>query len=167
MPRVFRLPLAFAALACAATLGVARATHAGEPHCARCGCAGECRKVCRLVCEEKTVNVTCWGCKCEDFCLGGPSHLECRHAEEVCDFCDAPTKAGMPVTLPKTFAWNEWCASWAKVRTKTKLVKKVVAKKVPSQKWVVEDLCSECASLVRASSGDQPTQRTSLLETNR
>jgi hypothetical protein len=33
----------------------------------------------------------------------------------------------------------------AKVHTKKKLMKKTVTKKVPSHKWVVEDLCDNCA----------------------
>ena len=144
MARVLHLPQTFAILAYAAALGVVLTALASEPRCARCGCAGECQKVCRLVCEEKTVNVTCWGCKCEDFCLGGPSHLECRHTEEICSFCDEPAKPDAPRSRPKKFIWNEWCPGWAKVHTKTKLIKKVVMKTVPSHKWVVEDLCSRC-----------------------
>jgi len=118
---------------------------AGEPCCCQCGC-GACQKVCRLVREEKTVSITCWGSKCEDFCLGGPSHINCKHVDEVCTICDDPTKCDNVSSKPKKFVWYDWCPSWAKQHTKTKLMKKVVTKKVPSYKWVVEDLCTECQS---------------------
>ena len=49
--------------------------------CAHCGCANSCQKVCRLVCEEKKVDVLCWGCKCENFCVPGPSKPGCQHCE--------------------------------------------------------------------------------------
>lgn len=101
-----------------------------------------CQKICRLVCEEKKVDVVCWGCKSEDFCLGGPSKLDCRHTELVCESCDDP-KA--PFVQAKKFVWSDWLPSCsAKVHTKKKLMKKVVTQKVPSFKWVVEDLCEKC-----------------------
>jgi hypothetical protein len=55
---------------------------AGCDHCNRdCGC----RKVCRLVCEEKKVEITCWGIECEDFCLPKHGKPGCKHCELVCD----------------------------------------------------------------------------------
>lgn len=115
---------------------------AGDRCCAHCGCENGCQKVCRLVCEDKKVDVVCWGCKSEDFCIGGPSKLDCRHFEWVCDSCE-DSKA--PQGEPKNFVWSEWLpACSAKIYTKKKLMKKVVTKKVPSFKWVVEDLCEKC-----------------------
>ncbi len=60
--------------------------------CGHCNCDCECTKVCRLVVEEKKVQVVCWGCKCEDFCLPGPSDRGCKNCEEVCDDCTEKDK---------------------------------------------------------------------------
>lgn len=109
--------------------------------CAHCGCQANCQKVCRLVVEEKKVAVTCWGCECEDFCLPGPSCRGDKNVACVCADCD---KDG-PVSQPKKFVWYDWIPNpCAQVHTKKKLMKKTVNKTVPSYKWVVEDLCSDC-----------------------
>ena len=55
-------------------------------------CGGPCKKVCRLVCEEKKVEVVCWGCKCEDFCVPGPGCPTCEHCKCVCQTCDEGEK---------------------------------------------------------------------------
>ena len=112
--------------------------------CEHCGGAKGCQKVCRLVCEEKKVDFICWGCKCEDFCVPGHSKPGCRHCEEVCGTCNQSCDCTSPHAKPKSFAWTEWIPGCAKIYTKKKLVQKVVTKKVPSYKWVVEDLCSHC-----------------------
>ena len=129
-------------LAALAVLGLASRGLAGGGHCAHCGCQADCHKVCRLVCEEKKVPITCWGCKCEDFCVPGHSKACCQHCETVCDEdaadCDAPC------THAKNFVWTEWIPGCAKIFTKKKLMKKTVTKKIPSYKWVVEDLCPHC-----------------------
>jgi hypothetical protein len=111
-------------------------------HCAHCRNHGSCRKYCRLVYEEKKVEVICWGGQEEDFCLPGPSKRGCKHCELVCDDCN--NTEGV-ITKPKRFVWYEWipgCSS--RIYTKNKLVKKTEIKKVPSYKWVVEDLCGPC-----------------------
>jgi hypothetical protein len=118
----------------------------GEGCCARCGRSGECCKICRVVYEEKKVEVTCWGLKCEDFCLPGPGAPGCRNCEEVCDFCDDAGKANGIDSAPKRFVWTEWCPSWARIHTKKKQMKRVVTKTVPTYKWVVEALCEACAA---------------------
>jgi hypothetical protein len=125
-------------------IAASRALAGGDCCCAHCGCACSGRKVCRLVCEEKKVDVICWGCKCEDFCVAGPSKPGCRHCEEVCGSCDQPCDCTTPHAKSKGFTWTEWIPGRAKIYTKKKLVQKVVTKKVPSYKWVVEDLCPEC-----------------------
>lgn len=124
-------------------LVVSRA-QSGDLLCAGCGRTGSCQKICRLVCEEKKVQITCWGSQCEDFCLPGPSKPGCQHCELVCAD-DADPKS--PCAKPKKFVWTDWIpTSCGKVHTKTKLMKRTVTKKVPSYKWVVEDLCAECES---------------------
>lgn len=116
----------------------------GDLPCAGCGRTGSCQKICRLVCEEKKVQIICWGSQCEDFCLPGPSKPGCQHCELV---CEGDTDPKSPCTKPKKFVWTDWIpANCGKVHTKTKLMKRTVTKKVPSFKWVVEDLCAECES---------------------
>jgi hypothetical protein len=116
----------------------------GLGRCAHCGCHTDCCKVCRLVEEEKKVEVVCYGAKCEDFCIAGPSKRGCQHCETVCDFCDQPDPKGPDYVKPKAFVWTDWMPGCAEVFTKKKLMKKTITKKVPSYKWVVEDLCPKC-----------------------
>lgn len=115
---------------------------ANAGHCNHCRCRSTCKKYCRLVYEEKKVEVVCWGGKCEDFCLPGPSKRGCKHCEIVCDDCN--NKEGV-IAKPKRFVWYDWVPGCATdIRTKNKLMKKVEIKKIPSYKWVVEDLCGDC-----------------------
>ncbi len=126
-----------------AALSTATTALAGE-HCGHCGCQACCQKVCRLVIDEKKVDGVCWGCQCEDFCLPGPSCRGCKNCEEVCNFCDENDPQA-PFVQPKKFVWYDWIPNpCAEVHTKKKLMKKTVTKKVPSYKWVVEDLCPAC-----------------------
>lgn len=126
---------------------------AGHGCCAHCGCHDSCQKVCRLVCEEKLIEVVCWGVKCEDFCVPGPSCPKCKYCEEVCGECDeAAAKAGV-CPLHKSFVWRSWCANpCGTIYTKKKLMKKIVKHKVPTYKWVVEDLCQHCEAAAPAAS---------------
>ncbi|MCY2966965.1 MAG: hypothetical protein NT069_25585 [Planctomycetota bacterium] len=122
-------------------ISCARFALAGNGCCCQCGSL-EYNKVCRLVCEDKKVTVTCWGYKEEDFCVHGCGERVCKHCEMVCDDCDDP-KA--PAHTPKKFTWSEWTPKGCpKIYTKTKLMKKTITKKVPTYKWVVEDLCAQC-----------------------
>lgn len=125
-----------------------RRTLAAGASCAHCRCTTGCQKICRLVCEEKKVPVTCWGCKCEDFCLPGPGTPGCKHCENVCADCDPQDKSGVCV-VPKRFVWLDWIPGCAGgIGTKKKLMKKVVTKTVPTYKWVVEDCCPACEAKV-------------------
>ena len=127
----------------AVAIGGAGATRADDPCCAHCGCSDACQKVCRLVREDKKVTITCWGCKCEDFCDQGPSCRGCKNCEEVCQSTEKD--ASGPCVAPKDFVWYEWIPGCSKgIYTKKKLMKKTVTKTVPSFKWVVEDLCAQC-----------------------
>lgn len=110
--------------------------------CAHCGGMGGCRKVCRLVCEDKKITTTCWGIKREDFCVPGPSIFGGKNCEMV---CDDETDPKSPCVQPKKFVWNSWIpGSCGTVYTKNKLMKRTITKTVPSFKWVVEELCSQC-----------------------
>jgi len=119
----------------------------GSPHvlygeCACCRCQEPCEKTCRLVKEEKKITTTCWGYRCEDFCLGGPSYPKCENCESVCNNdCQTPDVGFQP----KRWIWTEWIPGCsAELYTKKKLMKRVVTKKVPSFNWVVEDRCQQC-----------------------
>jgi hypothetical protein len=127
--------------------GASRSLAAGVC-CAHCNCQSGCQKVCRLVREDKKVSITCWGCKCEDFCIGGPSKPGCKHCEEVCATCDQADKSGVCVQ-PKKFVWLDWIPGCANgIGTKKKLMKKTITKTVPSFKWVIEDCCQACEAKV-------------------
>ena len=113
--------------------------------CTHCGYHGSCNKVCRLKCEEKKVEVVCWGIKCEDFCVNGCSQRCAKHCEILCDECDDVDPYEATSSGPKKFVWSEWTPKrCAKMYTKSKLMKKTITKKVPTYKWVVEDLCAQC-----------------------
>jgi hypothetical protein len=116
---------------------------AGDGCCAHCGCTAPCQKICRLVCEEKKVEVVCWGCECEDFCVPGPSKPGCTHCETVCENCDCDSEV---CSKSKRFVWSEWFPCRAKVFTKKKLMKKTVTVTVPTHRWVTEDVCGQCAA---------------------
>lgn len=132
----------------AGMFGAAKNASAAGGKCCKCGCA-EATQVCRLVCEEKKVQVTLWGVKDEDFCVPGPG----RPGERQCEMVADPKENDKtPCYEPKKFSWTSWnplgCPT---MFTKQKLMKKVVTKTVPSYKWVVEDLCGECEKAVTAS----------------
>jgi hypothetical protein len=129
-----------------AIVGLLAPAQAGDGCCDRCGCTANCRKLCRLVCEDKKVEVVCWGCKCEEFCVAGPSKPGCKHCECVCGTCDEKGSDSAVCAKPKRFVWFNWLPGCAQCYTRTKLMKKTVTVTVPSHKWVVEDLCSQCAA---------------------
>jgi len=113
--------------------------------CTHCGYRGSCNKVCRLKYEEKKVDVICYGLKCEDFCVGGCSTRCAKHCEILCEECDGVDPCEAVSSGPKKFVWSEWTPKrCAKMYTKSKLMKKTITKKIPTYKWVVEDLCAQC-----------------------
>ena len=126
------LACALAATACLAMAGAAVAGDGGggpgrcdkATCCACCGCTAPCKKVCRVVCQMKEVEVTCWEVECEEFCV--PLPRLCGRKAGACERdCVAPPKCG-------------------KVRCRKKLVKKKVTRKVPVYKCVVEHVCGKC-----------------------
>lgn len=144
MKRAIIVTLAFAAFASLAWRSYAIA---GDGCCSQCGCQCECSKICRLVCEEKKVEVICWGCQCDDFCVPGPSCPGCQHCDEACIPTPGDQQKKNLCAGPQRFLWTEWGPSEsAKVYTKKKLMKKVEIRKVPAYKWVVQDLCPNCAA---------------------
>jgi hypothetical protein len=99
--------------------------------CSRCGCPDNCCKVCRPVPDVKEVKEVCWDVKCEDFCVPGPSC--CCGKVEKHDDCGC-------------WSYKIWKPNCGHVRTRKLLVKKEVTRKVPTTKWVVEDVCAHCKS---------------------
>jgi hypothetical protein len=138
--RCFRLSICTFALALLALCNSA----AGHDRCAHCGIRGPCRKICRLVTEEKPISITCWGCQCEDICLPGPSKPGCEHCSMVCAADDSCRHQDSIQTEPKRFVWKDWLPGSAKIYSKTRLMKKTVTKQLPAHKWVVEDVCDQC-----------------------
>lgn len=131
------LLLATVMLLCAKSL-----VYAHEGFCSHCGQTGSCQKICRLVCEDKKVEVICWGYQCEDFCVPCHGKRGCEHCDMVCEEC-SPNADGVH-SKPKRFIWFDWTPTKATMYTRTKLMKKITSKKVPTYKWVVEDLCENC-----------------------
>jgi hypothetical protein len=114
---------------CGALTIATYACFAGGGRCDRCQCVQSCQKVCRVVCEMKEVTHTTWGCKCEDFCVPGPSKrcesgCSCGH----CADCRA----------------NGWIPTAAYIKTRKVPVKHVEKVLKPSYKLVVEYLCPQC-----------------------
>lgn len=113
-------------------------------HCRHCGATADCCKVCQLKCEEAEVEITCWGCKCEEFCIPDRSCPGCRHCEVVCEDCDCAGDPNEPHAVGKWFVWRDWCPGTAQVYPRKKLMYKVITRKVPVYKWEVVDLCPAC-----------------------
>ena len=117
-------------LAMLVTLATAAGAWASDC-CSHCGC-NHCKLVTRNVCEMKKETVWCYECKCEDFCVPGPSQLcGTRCVPNDCD-CSRSHRE---------FIWKPGCGT---PRTRTILVKvpKVVEK--PVYKCVVERVCTQC-----------------------
>jgi hypothetical protein len=145
------------ALVCLALFFVAAQTAIAGDCCGHCGGCCACQKVCRLVCEDKKVEVICWACLCEDFCLPGPGEPGCKHCKTVCADCDACVP-GAPHVEPKRFVWREWIPGCARMFTRKKLYKKIETVTVPSYRWVVEDLCPHCESCCDVAAVDVATE---------
>ena len=123
--------------------------------CEHCNCQATCQKVCRLVHEEKKVEITCWGCKCEDFCVPGPSTLKCSHCECITCRCVEGASNNLGAK-PKKFLWAEWLPGCATIHTKKKLMKRTITKTIPSYEWVVENICDSCEKQMSTVSQSKP-----------
>ena len=104
--------------------------HAGC--CSHCGCNCACEKVCRMICEMKDVKKTCYTCKCEDFCVPGPSQ-RCQSACGNCGHCKDCREASFIPTA-------------AYIKTKKVPVKHETVVKKPTYRFVVEYVCPKCAA---------------------
>ncbi len=126
--------------------------HPKKHACCNCGCEHGCRKVCKLVEDEREVTTTCWGIATEEFCVPSAGHVGCKHCEEVCGDCVANDKENVSAK-PKKLVWYDWLPSkCAELKTRKKLVKQEVTKKVVGYKWKVVDLCESCLA------GEKPVE---------
>jgi hypothetical protein len=55
---------------------------------------------------------------------------------------------------PKRFIWHTWRPSFPQMYSKHKLMKRIEAVKVPTYKWVTEDVCCHCATGCHCVTGD-------------
>lgn len=109
--------------------------------CVHCGCQTACKKVCRLVCETKKVEITCWEVQCEEFCPVLPKIFgkRCGCGDPGCG-PDKVAGGGCDVGCGKELAVPQ-CG---KSRVKKTLVKKTMTKEVPVYRCVVEHVCGQC-----------------------
>jgi hypothetical protein len=78
---------------------------------------------------EKEITKVCWGYRCEQVCIPGPSSFcgAVRHRDDCgCWTC---------------WLWKPTCAE---VITRRVPVKKEVRWKVPAVEWTVEERCCQC-----------------------
>ncbi|HTN74277.1 MAG TPA: hypothetical protein VL096_03490 [Pirellulaceae bacterium] len=128
--------LSAVAIAVVGLMGSALAGGGGDNCCCQhCGCQDNLNKTCRLVCEEKEIKETKYSCKCEDFCIPGPSTRCGKECESDCNSW-----------FGHTSKWIWEPSACAKVQTRKVLVKEEVKKKVPAYKWVVEYKCGGCGN---------------------
>ena len=136
--------------------------------CDCCGKGGDCCTVCVLECYEKEVEIVCWKCECEDFCLPGPCCLGCKN---VCDPCcggkggkggckggscqkgGACQKGGCGLfggCCGKLFCWKDECpGDCPSHHCRKKLYRKIEVVKVPAYRWVVQSCCGKCEGKIQ------------------
>ena len=132
-------------LYCALVLVACSSTLAAADDCSKCqqcGCAAQCQKTCRLICETKKVPKVTYTCECEEFCVPGPS-TRCVD----CDECGH-----------KKYTYTPTCAQ---VRTRKKAVKHETMEEKSSYRWVVEDVCGACAGQCTAEKSAEKAKRPS------
>jgi hypothetical protein len=156
MRRLIALPITCVAiLCCLQRMSSAEGTSQEVSH-ACCGC-----KVCKLVCEQKKLTVTCYGCKCKDICIPGRSQDGCKH----CATCSGGSAAKCGECPPKCeFCWRDWCpCGCAEPRTIHVLTKYQAEKKIAWYHWEVVDggtldaNCCQCITDTR--DGDTKNDR--------
>lgn len=110
-----------------------------EHECAQCGVKTCCRPVCKCVPSTEEKKKLCFDCKCEDFCVPGPSCF-CGHKSEAMDTPGDDCGCNKNCCI----SWNIWKPRCAEVRTRRVLIVHEVKKEVPTYKWEVEYLCESC-----------------------
>jgi hypothetical protein len=132
-----------------------------EQHvCAECGAEACCRAYCRCVPSTEEKKKLCFDCKCEDFCVPGPS----CYLGSKCEAMPLPGKedaCGCGGNCCIT--WNLWKPRCAEVRTRKVLVVHEVKKEVPTYKWQVEYLCDSCRDCCADAMPLRPQQGAEIL----
>lgn len=105
-------------------------------------------KVWKLVKKEKTVTVTCYGCKCKEIRLPGQSCEGELITEKV--VCGADSCSVSPGIAKVTYSTD--VPGGGRTRTVKQLVKYEVTKKVPSYVWELVDACGDAAPVEQGKS---------------
>lgn len=115
-------------------LGSVPAMHASAADvcCPSCGCRQPAHKICRLVCDTEKVTKVVYDCRCEDFCVPGPS---CR--------CGSAPSSGCQgcANCPHHALWQP---TSARIHTRKVLVKRELVEERPRYTWVIEEACRQC-----------------------
>src|SRR4051794_16445130 len=70
-----------------------------------------CGKLCKLVCETKTLTAIGYGNECKSICLPGPSRPGCKHYAVCCGKCKHNPCTCCDESAPKCeFCWRDWFA---------------------------------------------------------
>lgn len=116
---------------CAVAMAVI--TDSGGPvrdgRCDRCGGCDRVQTTCVIRTTEKEVTTVCWGYRCEQVCIPGPSIFcgtRCQRDDCRCWAC---------------WLWKPTCAE---VVTRRVPVKREVRRKVPAVERKVEERCCQC-----------------------
>ena len=107
-----------------------------------------CGKVCKLVCETKSLVAIGYGNECKQICVPGPSRSGCKHCAICCGECQCDPSSGCQTSAPKCeFCWRDWFAcGCARPRSVKILTKYQAEKKICWFHWeVVDATCCECA----------------------
>jgi hypothetical protein len=142
-----------------------------------------CGKVCKLVCETKTITAVCYGCECTEICIPSHSRRGCKHCESCCgedcydesccgDACGNCECGGRGCLSCQNkgpeckFCWYDWVAcGCAKPRT-VKVLTKYEAEKeirwyhwevVDAAEWYEEELPAEETAEETAADGANPS----------
>jgi hypothetical protein len=100
-----------------------------DGRCDRCGGCERVGTVCVKRLTEKEVTKVCWGYRCEQVCIPGPSiFIGTRHHKDDCG----------------CWTCRLWRPTCAEVITRRVPEKKEVKRKVPAVAWTVEERCCKC-----------------------
>jgi hypothetical protein len=98
-----------------------------------------CGKVCKLVCENTTLTVICYGAECKQICVPGPSQPGCKHCAACCGECEP----GVACPPKCEFCWRDWCScGCAQPRSVKMLTKYEAQKEICWYHWEVVDGCN-------------------------
>ena len=146
-PRLRALLIGAALCSAACAVATDADTPARDGRCDHCGGCESVRPMCVKKLTEKEVTKVCWGYRCEEVCIPGPS-IFCgtRHHRDDCGCWTC-------------WLWKPTCAE---VITRHVPVKKEVRRKMPAVEWKVEERCCACrhatSSRIGESDRDDPQE---------